>query len=107
MVRMDSFSSLPPHIHPPMAQVPKPIRELFRLVPLIVVYSKALIPFDSLNNRCTCHSKQRTCVFPGLCMWFRRSQVEMLTSAVNTSTPSRFSYHAQSKEIYATHSTIR
>src|SRR5229473_7453416 len=39
MVRMDSFSSVPPHIEPPMAQVPSAIRELIRFVPLISIYS--------------------------------------------------------------------
>src|SRR5260370_41327362 len=39
MVRMDSFSSVPPHIQPPMAQVPSAIRELIRCVPLISIYS--------------------------------------------------------------------
>src|SRR5260370_39960713 len=39
MVRMDSFSSVPPPIQPPMAQVPSAIRELIRCVPLISIYS--------------------------------------------------------------------
>src|SRR5580704_14070118 len=39
MVRMDSFSSVPPHIQPPMAQVPSAIRELIKFVPLISIYS--------------------------------------------------------------------
>src|ERR1700730_17091808 len=39
MVRMDSFSSVPPHIQPPMAQVPSAIRELTRFVPSILMYS--------------------------------------------------------------------
>src|SRR5262245_24707368 len=37
MVRMDSLSSLPPHIQPPMAQVPSAMRALTREVPLIFV----------------------------------------------------------------------
>src|SRR5271167_2551285 len=39
MVRIDSFSSVPPHIQPPMAQVPSAIREAIRFVPLISMYS--------------------------------------------------------------------
>src|ERR1700739_1023577 len=39
MVRMDSFSSVPPHIQPPMAHVPSAIRELTRFVPSISMYS--------------------------------------------------------------------
>src|SRR4029077_20286373 len=39
MVRMDSFSSVPPHIQPPMAQVPSAIRELMIFVPLTSIYS--------------------------------------------------------------------
>src|SRR5712664_1055757 len=39
MVRMDSFSSVPPHIQPPMAQVPSAIRELTRFVPSMLMYS--------------------------------------------------------------------
>src|SRR5260370_24000296 len=42
MVRRDSFSSVPPHIQPPMAQVPSAIRELMRFVPLISIYSSML-----------------------------------------------------------------
>src|SRR5580704_6117871 len=42
MVRMDSFSSLPPHIQPPMAQVPSAIRELTRFVPSMLMYSSML-----------------------------------------------------------------
>src|ERR1700761_3927642 len=33
MVRMAKASSLPPHIHPPIAQVPRPTREMRKLVP--------------------------------------------------------------------------
>src|SRR6266853_4885867 len=39
MVRMDSFSSVPPHIQPPLAQVPSAIRELTRFVPSMLMYS--------------------------------------------------------------------
>src|ERR1700746_1943837 len=39
MVGMVSFSSFPPHIQPPMAQVPSAIRELTRFVPSILMYS--------------------------------------------------------------------
>src|SRR5712671_7342707 len=39
---MDSFSSLPPHIQPPTAQVPRAIRELLRVVPLMLMYSSML-----------------------------------------------------------------
>ena len=42
MVRMDSLSSLPPHIQPPMAQVPSAMRALTREVPLIFVNSNTL-----------------------------------------------------------------
>src|SRR4029077_19750502 len=43
MVRMDSFSSVPPHIQPPMAQVPSAIRELTRFVPAMLMYSSMVI----------------------------------------------------------------
>src|SRR5205807_10052866 len=39
---MDSFSSVPPHIQPPTAQVPRAIRELLRVVPLMLMYSSIL-----------------------------------------------------------------
>src|SRR5260370_17775938 len=39
MVRMDSFSSVPPHIQPPIAQVPSAILELTRFVPSMLMYS--------------------------------------------------------------------
>src|SRR5271165_99743 len=42
MVRTDSFSSVPPHIQPPMAQVPSAMRELTRLVSLMLMYSSML-----------------------------------------------------------------
>src|ERR1700751_3171272 len=42
MVRMDSFSSVPPHIQPPMAQVPSAIRELTIFVPPMSMYSSML-----------------------------------------------------------------
>src|SRR5579862_3024421 len=45
MVRIDSASSLPPHIQPPIAQVPRAIRETFIFVPDMIVYSIA--PFLS------------------------------------------------------------
>src|SRR5882724_10362794 len=48
MVRMDSLSSVPPHIQPPMAQVPSAIRELIRLVPAMFMYSSMLILLFSL-----------------------------------------------------------
>src|SRR5260370_21618161 len=40
---MDSFSSVPPHIQPPMAQVPSAIRELTRFVPSILMYSSMVV----------------------------------------------------------------
>src|SRR5712672_1783412 len=51
MVRMDSFSSVPPHIQPPMAQVPIAIRELTRFVPSMLMYSSifAFLTFGSEN----------------------------------------------------------
>src|SRR5712692_8874836 len=45
MVRMDSFSSVPPHIQPPMAQVPSAIRELTMFVPWISMYSSMVVLF--------------------------------------------------------------
>src|SRR6267154_2717550 len=39
---MDSFSSVPPHIQPPTAQVPRAIREALRVVPLMLMYSSML-----------------------------------------------------------------
>jgi hypothetical protein len=41
IVRIDSAWSLPPHIHPPIAQVPKPIRVGLRLVPGMAIVSSA------------------------------------------------------------------
>src|SRR5271163_2193579 len=35
MVRIDCASSVPPHIHPPIAQVPRPMRETLSGVPVI------------------------------------------------------------------------
>src|SRR5216683_6868032 len=43
MVRMDSFSSVPPHIQPPMAQVPSAIRELMRFVPSMLMNSSMVV----------------------------------------------------------------
>src|SRR5260370_14950474 len=40
---MDSFSSVPPHIQPPMAQVPSAIRELTRFVPSMLMYSSMVV----------------------------------------------------------------
>src|SRR5260221_1092452 len=48
MVRTDSFSSVPPHIQPPMAQVPSAIRELISLVPAMFMYSSMVILLFSL-----------------------------------------------------------
>src|SRR5579862_1890911 len=49
---MDTFSSVPPHIQPPIAQVPSPIRELLRVVFLMVMYSSiAYFLFVVLQNR--------------------------------------------------------
>lgn len=42
MVLIDSWSSVPPHIQPPMAQVPKPILETFSDVPGIKTNSMLL-----------------------------------------------------------------
>src|SRR2546425_9094872 len=39
MVRIASGSSLPPHIHPPIPHVPSPMRDTFRSVFAIFVYS--------------------------------------------------------------------
>src|SRR5229473_186023 len=43
IVLIDSASSEPPHIHPPIAHVPKPIRDTVRLVLDIVVNSMRLL----------------------------------------------------------------
>src|SRR5882672_1305021 len=43
MVRIDSLSSVPPHIQPPIAHVPCAIRETFISVPEITVYSICFI----------------------------------------------------------------
>src|SRR6266436_725933 len=59
MVRMDSFSSLPPHIQPPMAQVPSAIREELRLVPLILMCSN-MLSFPALFFRDRCVSSRAT-----------------------------------------------
>src|SRR5438093_3470118 len=39
MVAIDSHSSVPPHIQPPIAQVPSPMRDNSRVVPAIFVVS--------------------------------------------------------------------
>src|SRR5580693_8272651 len=41
---MDSFSSVPPHIQPPMAHVPSAIRELIKFVSAISMYSVIFVP---------------------------------------------------------------
>src|SRR5437879_4623135 len=46
IVLMASASSLPPHIHPPIAHVPSAIRELTIAVPGIIVSSIGLVPLD-------------------------------------------------------------
>jgi hypothetical protein len=43
MVRIDSLSSVPPYIQPPMAHVPCAMRETFISVPKITLYSMCLI----------------------------------------------------------------
>src|SRR5580765_6855608 len=50
---MDSTSSVPPHIHPPMAQVPSAIRELMRFVQSMLMYSTifAFLPFVRRPSR--------------------------------------------------------
>src|SRR5712675_2416274 len=70
---MDSFSSLPPHIQPPTAQVPRAIRELLRVVPLMLMYSSmlsvsprlfgnlVLLPSQATAGWRRCH---RTCELP-------------------------------------------
>src|SRR5271167_1901007 len=56
---MDSFSSLPPHIQPPIAQVPSAIREETRLVPLILMYSN-IFSLSCFFFRIRCVSSQAT-----------------------------------------------
>src|SRR5262245_30680778 len=50
MVLIASLSSVPPHIHPPIAQVPRPIREAFTGTPGILMVSmeilSASVPFS-------------------------------------------------------------
>src|SRR4029453_574948 len=43
MVLIASLSSVPPHIHPPIAQVPRPIREAFTGTPGILMVSMEII----------------------------------------------------------------
>jgi hypothetical protein len=47
MVSMASCSPEPPHIQPPIAQVPRPIRDGFSPVPAISIVSMAHLPVDS------------------------------------------------------------
>src|SRR5882757_5851731 len=50
---MDTSSSVPPHIQPPMAQVPSATRELTRFVRGISMYSSMLSFLSAyLKNRC-------------------------------------------------------
>jgi hypothetical protein len=49
MVRIASISSVPPHIHPPIAHVPSPIRDIFKLVPAIVADSMFLLPSPQID----------------------------------------------------------
>src|SRR5229473_3743704 len=69
MVRIDSFSSLPPHIQPPMAQVPSAIREELRLVPLILMCS------SMLSLSC---SFLKIVVFLAQPLWVRVGAVELV-----------------------------
>src|ERR1700739_1708765 len=88
---MDSFSSVPPHIQPPMAQVPSPIRELTRFVPSMLMYSSTLSLSPSLfgnrrvPNQATvgwrmCRRtggsfyKARTCLLQRLFLFLREAQ---------------------------------
>src|SRR6266481_4835272 len=57
---MDSFSSVPPHIQPPTAQVPRAIRELLRVVPLILMYSSMLSVSPCLFGNLVFLSSQAT-----------------------------------------------
>ena len=53
-VLIASASSAPPHIQPPIAQVPSPIRELVMPTPEITACSITLVPscrFDGAANR--------------------------------------------------------
>src|SRR5512147_3116199 len=52
MVSMASCSPEPPHIQPPIAQVPRPIRDGFSPVPAISIVSMAHLPVDSAQSRC-------------------------------------------------------
>src|SRR5262245_28442240 len=45
-VWIERSSSVPPHIQPPIAQVPSPMREGERLVPGIVTYSMTRLPLE-------------------------------------------------------------
>src|SRR6266403_433143 len=69
MVRMDSFSSVPPHIQPPMAQVPNAIRELTRFVPSMLMYSSIFaflifgsqsVPLSSFDPAAGCQEPQES-----------------------------------------------
>src|SRR5712671_7065449 len=65
MVRMDSFSSVPPHIQPPMAQVPSAIRELTRFVPSMLMYSSIFAFLTFVRRMCPSRIRAR-CWGPGL-----------------------------------------
>src|SRR5260370_3399055 len=48
MVRIASISSVPPHIHPPIAHDPSPIRDTFKFVPAILADSMLLFPWPQI-----------------------------------------------------------
>src|SRR5271154_4324618 len=50
MVRIDSRSSVPPHIQPPIAQVPRPIRETCNPVTAILVVSMSYLLANGATN---------------------------------------------------------
>src|SRR5271154_3135478 len=64
IVRIDSVSSVPPHIQPPMAQVPSATREPVRFVPLIGMNSMESSCIAPSGDRLSCfHQRfhQRYC----------------------------------------------
>src|SRR5882762_7350648 len=92
MVRMDSFSSVPPHIQPPMAQVPNAIRELTRFVPSMLMYSSIFaflifgsqsVPFHVLTQPLDAGSLKNQTTFTGGGTPLTESELFLLAQRTN------------------------
>src|SRR6267142_6397594 len=92
MVRMDSFSSVPPHIQPPMAQVPNAIRELTRFVPSMLMYSSIFaflifgsqsVPLSSFDPPLDARSLKNQTTFTGGGTPLTESELFLLAQRTN------------------------